>query len=345
MSTQAMAVGGLYETCIGVPDLVAAIRWWERFGFRAGREGRLDAAAAKALYGHGSAVRSIRLMHQEADHGLVRLMQWETPANDGLAMSPIRSAGSRWSGQFTRSIMEIDNHAQIAGEKGMAVKALPPTYIDLSVVYPHLFPGGDPTPFDDRLVAVREYTLMTPLVRQVFFERFNYESPLLGAFNDHCLFRSTQISHVSLIAHSDDADIFNFYIDALGLWISGHKMTPYHETRAARLVFDLVEGENHWYTDFDEPASGKTMLDRRSGKIKCFRFPRSSPMVDAHDRARPGVLGYSLYTWRVRDIEAAHDRAKQAGATEMTDIRTDEFGKRAFTFRAPDQYVWTFIQA
>jgi catechol 2,3-dioxygenase-like lactoylglutathione lyase family enzyme len=345
MSEQAMAVGGLYETCIGVTNTVAAIRWWERFGFRAGRGGALDAKAAKALYGHESAVTSVRLMHQDSDHGLVRLMQWQTPLNEGLGMSPIRSAGSRWSGQFTRSILEIDNHAQIAAEKGMAVKALPPTYIDLSVVYPHLFPGGDPIPFDDRLVAVREYTLMTPLVRQVFFERFNYESPLLGAFNDHCLFRSTQISHVSLIAHSDDADIFNFYIDALGLWISGHKKTPYRETRAARLVFDLVEGEDHWYTDFDEPASGRTMLDRRSGKIKCFRFPKSSPMVDAHERARPGVLGYSLYTWRVRDIEAAHKRAQAAGATDMTDVLPDEFGRSAFSFRAPDGYVWTFIQA
>ena len=54
---------------------------------RAGRFGTLEAAAARALYGVDSTLRSVRLYHQNADHGLVRLMQWERPVNDGLGHS------------------------------------------------------------------------------------------------------------------------------------------------------------------------------------------------------------------------------------------------------------------
>ena len=64
-------VGGLYEACVGVPDLAAAIADFERYGCRVGRIGELDAAAARALYGHDSALRSARLEHLDADHGLL----------------------------------------------------------------------------------------------------------------------------------------------------------------------------------------------------------------------------------------------------------------------------------
>ena len=49
-----------------MPDLVDSIAYYERFGCRVGRIGELDAAAARALYGVDSALRSVRLQH----HGM-----------------------------------------------------------------------------------------------------------------------------------------------------------------------------------------------------------------------------------------------------------------------------------
>ena len=81
LAARPACVGGLYEICVGVPDLAASIAYYERFGCHAGRFGTLDASAARALYGVDSALRSVRLQHQDADHGLVRLMHWERPVN------------------------------------------------------------------------------------------------------------------------------------------------------------------------------------------------------------------------------------------------------------------------
>src|SRR5512137_717175 len=86
MAPRPACVGGLYEVCIGVPDLASALAHYESFGCRAGRFGSLGAAQAKALYGVDSGLRSLRLHHLDADHGLVRLMQWERPLNDGLGL-------------------------------------------------------------------------------------------------------------------------------------------------------------------------------------------------------------------------------------------------------------------
>ena len=72
-------VGGVYEVGIGVTDLDEALRYWSLFGYTAGARGSLDYEQAKVLFGVGSALESVQLDHQDADHGLVRLMRWDTP--------------------------------------------------------------------------------------------------------------------------------------------------------------------------------------------------------------------------------------------------------------------------
>ena len=60
-------VGGLHEVCVGVTDLDESIAYYQAFGCRPGERGELDAAAARALYGVDSPLRSVRLLHQQAD--------------------------------------------------------------------------------------------------------------------------------------------------------------------------------------------------------------------------------------------------------------------------------------
>ena len=87
------AIEGIYEVCIGVPEPIAAIQYWEQFGYRIGQIGELSAAAAKQLYGVDSSLHAIRLYHQNADHGLIRLMVWQNPTNEGLGMAINESEG------------------------------------------------------------------------------------------------------------------------------------------------------------------------------------------------------------------------------------------------------------
>ena len=341
MAPRPACVGGLYEVCIGVPDLASALAHYESFGCRAGRFGSLGAAQAKALYGVDSGLRSLRLHHLGADHGLVRLMQWERPLNDGLGLDDdLRCIGSRWAVRLTANVLNIANHAQRARECGEPARIIDPILAVIGEV------TGDqsPRPFADPLVGVREMVLIQPLYRQVFFERFGYESPLYGRINPHCLLQTSQHTHAGMMFVGDDHQVLRFYDEVLGLkrWFDAER--PYSQATGSRKIFGLEDGETHWMVDFDDPRSGQSLAERRSGKLKIVRFGTRSRLADKRDRSRPGCLGNSLYTWRVNDIEGMWKRVQAGGATSVTDVQPDEFGTRSFSCVAPDGYFWTLVQ-
>lgn len=339
---RASCVGGLYEVCIGVPDLAAAIAQYEAFGCRAGRFGALDAGAARALYGVDSGLRSVRLQHLDSDHGLVRLMQWDRPLNEGLGLDDdLRCVGSRWAVRLTSNVLNVANHAQRAREMGEPVRVIDPILAMIGEV------TGEQAarPFLDPVVGVREMVVIRPSYRQVFFERFGYESPLYGRINPHCLLQTSQHTHAGMMFRSDDHQLLRFYDETLGLkrWFDAER--PYAQATGSRRIFGLEDGETHWMVDFDDPRSGQSLAERRSGKLKIVRFATSSRLADKQERSRPGCLGNSLYTWRVNDVEGMWKRVQAGGATEVTDVLPDEFGTRAFSFVAPDGYAWTLLQA
>jgi len=342
LAARPACVGGLYEICVGVPDLAASIAYYERFGCHAGRFGTLDASAARALYGVDSALRSVRLQHQDADHGLVRLMHWERPVNDGLGLDDdLRCLGSRWGVRLAASVLDIANHAVTARDLGEPVRLIEPV---LAVI------GGltgqrAPRPFVEPVVGVREMVVIQPLYRQVFFERFGYDSPRYGRICPHAMFRASQHTHAGLMIATDDHQLLRFYDEVLGLkrWFDGER--PYAQAAGSRRIFGLEEGETHWIVDFDDPRSGHSLEERRSGKLKVVRFAASSRLADRRDRSRAGCLGYSQYTWRVTDIDGMWKLVQAGGAKQVTDVLSDEFGARAFSFVAPDGYSWTLLQA
>lgn len=335
-------VGGLYEACVGVPDLVESIAYFESFGCRVGPIGDFDAAQSRALYGVDSSLRSVRLLHQRADHGLVRLMQWERPLNDGLGIGPnLRCIGSRWGVRVTASALGIVNHAQRARESG----------VDLTLIEPVLAVIGEVSgvraarPFRDAIVGVREMVLLQPLYRQVFFERFGYESPQYGQIDPHCLLRTSQHTHFGLMIAHDDPHVLDFYDEVLGLRRMLDEHTPYDNATGSRSIFGLEPGEGFHMVDFDDPRSGHSLAERRSGKLKCVRFAANARIENRLARSRPGCLGYSAYSWRVQEIESMHRRVSGSGALRVSDVLQDEFGQRCFTFDAPDGYAWLLLEA
>ena len=335
-------VGGLHEVCVGVPDLAAAIAYYEAFGCRVGERGELDAAAARRLYGVDSALLSVRLLHQQADHGLVRLMQWERPCNEGLGLGAnLRCVGSRWGVRVAASVLEIVNHAQRAREAGEPLTLIEP----LLAVIGEVSGVRAARPFRDPIVGVREMVLLQPLYRQVFFERFNYASPAYGQVNPDCLLRTSQHTHFGLMIADDDPQVLDFYDQVLGLQRTFDERTPWDNATGSRVIFGLQPGEGFHMVDFDDPRTGRALADRRSGKLKCVRFAAGARIDDLRIRSRAGSLGYSLYAWRVGDVEAMQRRVAAAGARQVGDVVRDEFGRRGFTFDAPDGYQWMLIGA
>ncbi len=336
------AVGGLFEACVGVPDLVEAIAFYEAFGCRAGPIGRLDRSAARSLYGVDSSLRSVRLLHQSADHGGVRLMQWERPINAGLGMgNNLRCVGSRWGVRVTSSVLNLVNHAQRAQETGTELTLIEP----LLAVIGEVSGKNAVQPFREPIVGVREMVLLLPHYRQVFFERFGYESPGYGQINPHCLFGTSQHTHFGLMIAHDDPKVLDFYDQVLGLKRWMDERVPYENATGSRKIFGLAAGEGFHMVDFDDPRSGLALSERRSGKLKCVRFAANADIEHKLDHSRAGCLGYSMYVWRVGNLEKMHPRIAAAGVTGLTDIRSDEFGQQACSFFAPDGYHWTLLQA
>jgi hypothetical protein len=122
------------------------------------------------------------------------------------------------------------------------------------------------------------------------------------------------------------------------------QQTPYENATGSRSIFGLEPGEGFHMVDFDDPRSGHGLAERRSGKLKCVRFAANAKIENRIDRSRAGCLGYSAYTWRVRDAADMRRRVMSAGATDVSELAPDEFGVPAFSLCAPDGYYWVLMQ-
>ncbi len=114
---------------------------------------------------------------------------------------------------------------------------------------------------------------------------------------------------------------------------------------ASRAIFELEPGQKYMSTDFDDPRSDPADLSKvRSGRLKIIRFIEGPDLEDLRDRSRPGSLGLSLYTYRVRDVEDFHARVAASAATGVTAVVANEFGEKSFAFTAPDGYVFAVVE-
>jgi catechol 2,3-dioxygenase-like lactoylglutathione lyase family enzyme len=342
-------IAGLYEACIGVPNLDTAIQYWEQFGYRVGEEGNLSATisakrntngSAQALYHVNSSLRSVRLRHQTADHGLIRLMQWQQPQNEGLGLESMKVRGNRWATTLTADVLTILNQAEEAHRTGLPIRYTMPHW---EIIY-----NKDRTmrPFIDPAIGVREMLLLQPFTRQVLFQRFGYALLHYGHIHDQSAFKASQITHMGLVIQDDSKETLKFYEDVLGLLRSRDDVkTSYESSQAGRQMFDLQPGEEFFVTAFDDPRSSVTDLQAaRSGRLYIVRFPEAYSLPSRFEMARPGCLGMSLYTYRVGDIEGYRDRVQRSSAQAVTEICNNEFGDRSFSFTAPDGYFWTLVE-
>ncbi len=331
-------IEGIYEVCIGTKDPTPMVQYWKQFGYRIGQVGELSASIAQELYGVNSALRSLRLYHQNADHGLIRLMIWENPTNEGLGLSPMKMKGTRWATSLTADVLKILNHAEKAEADGLPIKYINPQWSDI-----YQDPQG--IPFIDRLVGVREMLLLQPLTRQVLFQRFNYTVRNYGDIDRSSPLQTSQVTHMGMVIQNDSKETLCFYEEVLGLLRTQDDVeSTYEGSQAARQIFNLQPGEKFWVTSFDDPRSSKSDWQlARSGRMYIIRFPEAIELESCFTQAKPGCLGVSLYTYRVQGIREYSDRLKASSAKQITDIVLNEFGEESCSFIAPDGYFWTLM--
>ena len=334
-------ISGVYEICIGTRDRKSTIKYWEQFGFSLGQEGELSAQQAQALYGVDSPLRAMRLQHQDSDHGLIRIMVWDKPVNEGLEMSKMRLRGNRWGAMMSDDVLAIANHAAIAKAAGQDIYFMGPMW---DVIYDT---GETFEPFVDKPIGVRELMLIRPESRQFIFQRYNYQIPNYGKIAIAAHLRTSQFTHVGLIIQDDSQEVIRFYDEVLGLLRFNDEewVTPYEGNETGRDIFQINPGEEYYSVNFDDPRSSKDDPQKmRSGRLKIIRYPESLNVPDVHELARPGSLGVCLYTYAVHDILDYYQRISDSKAKNITAVDINEFGERSFSFVAPDGYFWTLVE-
>jgi catechol 2,3-dioxygenase-like lactoylglutathione lyase family enzyme len=302
--------------------------------------GELSAAVAQQLYGVNSALQSIRLVHQHADHGSIRLMVWQQPLNDGLGMRSMKVKGNRWATTLTADILNLLNQAEEATKADLSVKYITPHW---EIIYNK---ERQSRPFIDPAIGVREMLLLQPLTRQILFQRFGYTLPHYGQIDENSAFKTSQFTHMGMVIQDDRKETLKFYEEVLGLLrVRDDVETSYESSLAGREIFDLQPGEKFFVTAFDDPRSSTTdFTAARSGRLYIIRFPDALKLNSQFERARPGCLGMCLYTYLVDGLDVYCDRIQASQAQNITEIVRNEFGEKSFSFVTPDGYFWTLLQ-
>jgi catechol 2,3-dioxygenase-like lactoylglutathione lyase family enzyme len=336
---QQVSIGGVYEVGIGTKNTNAMVRYWERFGYRAGESAEMSENDAEKLYGVKSKLKSIRLFHQDSDHGLIRIMQWEKPTNDGLQMSRMNVLGNRWGAMLTADVYNLQNHAEEAIDQKSPIFMVEPQRAEIYKLEKR------PQPFIENYATVREMCLIQPETRQILFQRFGYNLASYGKINHDSFFKSSQITHVGMVIYRNQENI-DFYGKVLGLLKvkENANFDSDYNNPSSKAVFSLEKHQKYGATDFDNPKSSTNPAQVLSGRLKIIWFSPDSKLENKFDYSKPGSLGYSLYTYRVKGIEAYHKQVKSSRANNLTRITLNEFGEKSFSFVAPDGYFWTILE-
>ena len=336
---QETTIGGVYEVGIGATDEKPLIAYFERFGYRVANTGEISESEAEKLYGVKSKLKSIRLLHQDSDHGLIRIMIWEKPTNDGLQMARMNVLGNRWGAMMTADIYNLQNHAEEAIAQKLPIFMVEPQRAEIYKLEKR------PVPFLENYATVREMCLIQPLTRQILFQRFGYNLPLYGKINEQSFFKSSQITHFGMVVYRNRENL-DFYDKVLGLLKvkENADFDSDYNNPSSRAVFSLEKHQKYGATDFDDPRSSTNPAQARSGRLKIIWFSEDSKLENKFDNSKPGSLGYSLYTYRVRSIENYRQKVKSSKAANITEITKNEFGEKSFSFVAPDGYFWTILE-
>lgn len=317
-------ISGIFEHCIGSRNAEASLKYWAELGYREIQRGQLSADAAQQLYGHASELMSVRLQNgNSADHGLVRIMQWQQLHNAGLEKTLPLTVGSRWFASLVQDLYVLfDAFTDDNASGGDWIVTEPVRGIE--------FVGNQGSSFYQRFVGVREMFVIGAETRQAFFQRYGYTRSGYGTIDPVSPLGVSEGTHSSIV--TPDHSTAAFYAEVLGLVPSeiNGKRSGYQNS-ATRQIMLLNEGEEFYLSAFLSPQSTVGMLQIYS------------PIHTTADRrhlSQPGSLGLSLFTYQTDNIQDLHHRVSASDATAVTPILPNEFGEPAFGFVAPDGMCW-----
>ena len=327
-------ISGVYEVMTGVKDAAPVIEYFAEFGFRVVAEARIEAAAARALYGVDSALHSYRLQNGAVDsHGLLRILEWAHPVGEGVGYSPADTIGLRMAVMNTRDVVRIHDVFQELRKSRQPWLPTPPIFDDpLGVVA-----GEQRKPsIKDRRTGVREMAVYGSWFNHVFFQRYGYRIPGYGTVGADAPLQTSEFTHHDFLIKGDVGEVTRYYSQVLGLRPEGPPSLHGDWLPGPRRVFKMKPGTSHWYIGFVSP-------NNICGKLKFFAPRDLATVADRSAQQRIGELGITLHSLYTPRLEEMHRRAREFGL-EPTAVRRNEFGEQSFVFTGPDGASWQILE-
>ncbi len=324
-------VSGVYEALVGTADAAELVRYFNEFGYVMVAEASLSAAEAGEIYGVDSALRSIRMQNGAIDsHGLVRILEWETPLGPGVGYAQPETIGQRMLVMRTEDVFRLDDVYNDLRGGGEPVLAIPPVYDDL-----YGMTEGKPD-FFQRRIGVREMAVYQNAVNHVFFQRYGYQIPGYGTIGDHSPLRTSELTHHDFVIKGDIDEVTAYYSEVLGFKPEAEDATIDGDWQAGpKAVFGMAPGSSHWYRGFVSP-------NNICGKLKFFVPLDQRP--DRSEHQRPGEKGITLHSVTVPNLRMVHDLAFEHGLV-ITSMIENEFGEKSFVIHGPDGSTWQVIES
>ena len=322
-------ISGVYEVFYATDDWDYTKRYFEDFGFHVVKESSLDEHSAQALYGYASRANSYRMQSGDIDsHGLLRVIVWDKPLNNGVGYCPPRTIGSRISVMMTQDIFRLNDIFNNARENGSQCFATPPVMDDLFDL------DSDEKDFFSRPVVVRENAVYSGFFNHIFFQRYGYSIPGYGTVNQDCTLKTSEFTHHDFFIKASDMSEMSFMSTALGLIAEDDVALDGDWKKGPKEVFQMRPGEAHYYQGFVSP-------NNICGKLKFF-IP-TTPTVDKSDFQVMGALGITMHSFYTSKLNQVYSLVESHDLSP-TSIQDNEFGELCFTFVGPGGCHWQIIE-
>lgn len=291
--------------------------------------GSFEANRSNSLYKYSSGLESYRLQNQNVDsHGLIRLMKWDKSLHAGVGHVPPRTLGQRISVMRCKDIFRLKDIFENATDEHTQWNITEPISDDLFSL------NEGKKSFFHRPVIVRENAVYGNYFNHIFFQRYGYHIEGYGSIHPDTPLQTSEFTHHDFFINCSSLEEVKYLSSALGLIAEEEPKIDSAEQKGPKAVFQMKEGEGHWYQGFVSP-------NNICGKLKMF-IPIENTL-DKSDKQVMGALGITLHTFTTENITLVHSLVHEHGLSP-TSIEKNEFGEQSFTFAGPGNCHWQIIK-
>jgi len=304
------------------------LKYFADFGFKEVAYASYTAEESLSLYGHSSNLKSYRLQNGDVDsHGLLRLLVWDNIKNEGVGHVAPRSIGQRISVMKCQDIYRLKDIFENASGDETEWNVTEPVSDDLFDL------NNKEIDFFKRPVLVRENAVYGRFFNHIFFQRYGYHIEGYGTVDEKTILQTSEFTHHDFFINAKSIDEVSYLTTALGLKAEDPPKIDSEKQKGPKAVFQMEEGEGHWYQGFVSP-------NNICGKLKMF-IPTAAT-DNFSGKQQVGAKGITLHTFCTSKLDFVYNLVKQHNLLP-SEIIENEFGEQCFNFTGPGGCSWQII--